>query len=52
MKPRALYGAPAGKTNINKIQVIQNSALRVALTRNRRTHMEKYIRKVSYSHKS
>ena len=44
IRPIALYGAPAyysaAKTHINKIQVIQNSALRVALRRTRRTHIE------------
>ena len=44
IRPIALYGAPAyysaAKTHINRIQVIQNSALRVALRRNRRTHIE------------
>ena len=44
IRPTALYGAPAyysaAKTHINKIQVIQNSALRVALRRTRRTHIE------------
>ena len=40
IRPKALYGAPAyysaAKTHINKIQVIQNSAHRIALRRNRR----------------
>ena len=44
IRPIALYGAPAyysaAKTHINKIQVIQNSALRIALRRTRRTHIE------------
>ena len=44
IRPIVLYGAPAyysaAKTHINKIQVIQNSALRVALRRTRRTHIE------------
>ena len=44
IRPIALYGAPAyysaAKTHLNKIQVIQNSALRVALRRTRRTHIE------------
>ena len=44
IRPIALYGAPAyysaAKTHINKIHVIQNSALRVALRRTRRTHIE------------
>ena len=46
IRPIALYGAPAyysaAKTHINKIQVIQNSALRIALAlrRTRRTHIE------------
>ena len=44
IRPIALYGAPAyysaAKTHINKIQVIQNSALRIALRRTRRTHTE------------
>ena len=44
IRPIALNGAPAyfsaAKTHINKIQVIQNSALRVALRRTRRTHIE------------
>ena len=44
IRPIALYGAPAyysaAKTHINKIQVIQNSALRVALRKTRRTHIE------------
>ena len=44
IRPIALYGAPAycstAKTHINKIQVIQNSALRVALRRTKRTHIE------------
>ena len=44
IRPIALYGAPAyysaAKTHINKIQVIQNSALRVALRRTRRTHID------------
>ena len=44
LRPIAPYGAPAyysaAKTHINRIQVIQNSALRVALRRNRRTHIE------------
>ena len=44
IRPIALYGTPAyysaAKTHINKIQVIQNSALRVALRRTRRTHIE------------
>ena len=44
IRPIALYGAPAyysaAKTHINKIQVIQNSAPRVALRRTRRTHIE------------
>ena len=43
IRPIALYGAPAyysaAKTHINKIQVIQNSALRIALRRNRRSHI-------------
>ena len=30
----------AAKTHLNKIQVIQNSALRIALRRNRRSHIE------------
>ena len=38
IRPIALYGAPAyysaAKTHLNKIQVIQNSALRIALSRN------------------
>ena len=42
--PIALYDTPAyysaAKTHINKIQIIQNSALRVALRRTRRTHIE------------
>ena len=44
IRPIALYGAPAyysaAKKHINKIQVIQNSALRIALRRTRRTHIE------------
>ena len=44
IRPIALYGAPAyysaAKTHLNKIQVIQNSALRIALRRNRRSHIE------------
>ena len=44
IRPIAVYGAPAyysaAKTHINRIQVIQNSALRVALRRNRKTHIE------------
>ena len=44
IRPIALYGAlayySAAKTHINKIQVIQNSALRIALRRTRRTHIE------------
>ena len=44
IRPIALYGPPAyysaAKTHINKIQVIQNSALRIALRRTRRTHIE------------
>ena len=44
IRPTALYGAPAyysaAKTHINRIQVIQNSALRVALRRKRRTNIE------------
>ena len=44
IRPIALYGAPAyysaAKTHLNKIQVIQNSALRIALRRNRRFHIE------------
>ena len=44
IRPIALYGAPAyysaAKAHINKIQIIQNSALRVALRRTRRTHIE------------
>ena len=44
IRPIALYSAPAyysaAKTHINKIQVIQNSALRIALRRTRRTHIE------------
>ena len=44
IRPIALYAAPAyfsaAKTHINRIQVIQNSALRVAQRRNRRTHTE------------
>ena len=44
IRPIALYGAPAyyhaAKTHINRIQVIQNAALRVALRKNRRTHIE------------
>ena len=44
IKPIALYGAPAyhsaAKTYKNRIQVLQNSALRVALRRTRRTHIE------------
>ena len=43
IRPIALYGAPAyysaAKTHLNKIQVIQNSALRIALRRNRRSHI-------------
>ena len=43
IRPIALYGDPAyysaAKTHINKIQVIQNSALRIALRRNRRSHI-------------
>ena len=44
IRPIALYGAPAYciqccKNHINKIQVIQNSALRIALRRNRRSHI-------------
>ena len=44
IRPIALYGSPAyysaAKTHLNKIQVIQNSALRIALRRNRRSHIE------------
>ena len=44
IRPIALYGAPAyysaAKTHLNKIQVIQNSSLRIALRRNRRSHIE------------
>ena len=44
IRPIALYGATAyysaAKTHLNKIQVIQNSALRIALRRNRRSHIE------------
>ena len=43
IRPIALYGAPAyysaAKTHINKIQVIQNSAPRIALRRNRRSQI-------------
>ena len=43
IRPLVLYGAPAyhsaAKTYVNRIQVLQNSALRVAL-RSRRTHIE------------
>ena len=43
IRPIALYGAPAyyssAKTHINKIQVFQNSALRIALRRNRRSNI-------------
>ena len=43
IRPIVLYGAPAyysaAKSHINKIQVIQNSALRIALRRNRRSHI-------------
>ena len=43
IRPIALYGAPAcysaAKSHINKIQVIQNSALRIALIRYRRSHI-------------
>ena len=43
IRPIALYGAPAyysaANTHLNKIQVIQNSALRKALRRNRRSHI-------------
>ena len=43
IRPIALYGASAyynaAKTHLNKIQVIQNSALRIALRRNRRSHI-------------
>ena len=42
IRPIALYGAAyysAAKTHLNKIQVIQNSALRIALRRNRRSHI-------------
>ena len=39
IRPIALYDS-AAKTHINKLQIIQNSALRVALRRNRRTHIE------------
>ena len=43
IKPIALYGAPAyysaAKTHINKIQVIQNSALRTAIRKNRIFHI-------------
>ena len=39
----ALYGAPAyysaANIHLNKIQVIQNSALRIALRMNRRSHI-------------
>ena len=52
IRPIALYGAPAyysaAKTHLNKIQVIQNSALRVALRKTRRTHMKLH----TYSHKA
>ena len=44
IRPIVLYGAPAyhsaAKTYISRIQVLQNSALRVALRRCRRTHIE------------
>ena len=44
IRPIALYGAPAyynaAKTHINRNQVNQNTALRVALRNNRRTHIE------------
>ena len=44
IRPIALYGAPAyyhvAKTHINRIQVIKNTSLRVALKKNRRTHIE------------
>ena len=43
IRPIALYRAPAyysaAKTHLNKIQVIQDSALRIALRRNRRSHI-------------
>ena len=42
-RPIALYGAPAyysaATTHLNKVQVIQNSGLRIALRRNRRSHI-------------
>ena len=44
IRPIVLYGAPAyhsaAKTYISRIHVLQNSALRVALRRSRRTHIE------------
>ena len=44
IRPIALYGAPAyysaARTHIKNIQVIQNSALRIALRSTRRTHIE------------
>ena len=43
IRPIVLYEAPAycsaANIHINKIQVIQNSALRIALRRNRRSHI-------------
>ena len=44
IRPIALYGAlayyHAAKTHINRIQVIKKTSLRVALRKNRRTHIE------------
>ena len=44
VRPTALYGAPAyysaTKTHLTKIQVIQNSALMIALRRLRRAYIE------------